>query len=197
MTNEAFSFALKSAWSLADRFHEGQMYGVHPYRHHLAQTVLNTQLYFPDDVELPIAAILHDILEDTKATVGDLQLAEIPEGVIALVQAVTNQPGANRKKKRAATLPVIVRAGPQAIALKCCDRLANVNECWNTRSPLLRMYWEEYQTPLFDGFRDGLQAASFKSGPHLEGLNKIWLDLDRAHGREPYPWDHKKEGSSS
>jgi hypothetical protein len=196
MTNEAFFAIMKSAWALADRFHEGQMYGAHPYQHHLAQTVINTQTYFPDDFELPIAAILHDILEDTKATVVDLQSAGIPEIVIALVQAVTNQPGTNRRKKREATLPVIVRAGPQAIALKCCDRLANVDACWSSRNAiLLRMYFDEYQTPLFDGFRDGLRAAAFKSGPHLEGLDKIWLDLDRLHGREPYPWDHKRSSS--
>lgn len=85
MTND---FALAKA--LAERFHQGQMYGKHPYMYHL-EMVANS-VSEESDERLATVAILHDILEDTSCTEGLLySLFEdnIVKAVIALSKIST------------------------------------------------------------------------------------------------------------
>lgn len=74
--------------------HYGQWYGNHPYVYHLRQVKdMCATLYGPDDDEMFAAAWLHDIIEDTDVTVGELRAAGLSERVIMAVVSVTKIQG--------------------------------------------------------------------------------------------------------
>jgi hypothetical protein len=75
---------------------------------------------------LTIAAWLHDIIEDTSVTYDDVQ-REMGNEIAALVFAVTNEAGANRRERHEKTYPKI-KAHPEAIILKLADRIANTEQ---------------------------------------------------------------------
>jgi (p)ppGpp synthase/HD superfamily hydrolase len=69
--------------------------------------VVNTLREFNhNDEELLAAAWLHDIIEDTSCRPLDLCIAKIPPYTIALVDAVTDRPGANRRERHVLTYPL-------------------------------------------------------------------------------------------
>lgn len=109
-----------------------QMYGhLIPYTHHLAavEQVL-IRFGFEEDRNLRAAAWLHDIVEDTRGLPGEVRSRDIKEmfgdDVAKLVEAVTSEPGPNRKTRNALTYPKIRKAGVRAVSLKLADRIANV-----------------------------------------------------------------------
>lgn len=114
----------------------GQTYGGHPYVRHL-DDVEGTLINFGvnEDLELLVAAYLHDALEDTR--VGEAAIAEFLRPlfgsgfslrVCALVDAVTDGEGATREERKAKTYPRIL-AIRGARRLKLADRIANVERC--------------------------------------------------------------------
>lgn len=83
---------LERAIAIAARAHEGQVdkagapYILHPLRVMLAVKGKQAQM----------AAVLHDVLEDTLVTAGDLYEACFHDEVIEAVCALTKQPGMSR-----------------------------------------------------------------------------------------------------
>lgn len=130
--------------------HADQRYGPRPYYCHLQEVVSTVRVVgFANPEVEPLetvlaAAWLHDVLEDTDYKVHSLQDAGFDPDVIALVQAVTDPPGKNRKERKALAYPRIRQGGVQAVALKLADRLANVQACQREgREDLLEMYHGE------------------------------------------------------
>jgi hypothetical protein len=122
--------------------------------------------HLPKDVLVP-AAWLHDIVEDTYETIENVRYI-FGDKVAALVEAVTDEPGKNRKERAEKTLPKIRAHGIEAVALKLCDRIANIEACIEGvgNVKLLKMYRKEYPA-----FREAL----YREG-ELEGS---WDILDR------------------
>lgn len=116
-----------------------------------------------EDEETRAAAWLHDVLEDTVCTAGILYRASIPPYVVALVDAVTNKPGANRAARHVLTYPRIARI-PAAVTLKLADRIANVRASLHHKS-FAAMYLREHAA-----FREAL----VKHGGPIDG----WDTLD-------------------
>lgn len=120
-----------AARGFAARAHGDQRYDGKPYvEGHLAYVfyemgrIIETEGLGGAATQLLQAAWLHDVLEDTKVTRHEL-VAAFP-GVAALVEAVTDEPGPNRKARKLATYPKTRAAGRLAVALKLADRIANV-----------------------------------------------------------------------
>lgn len=139
--------------------HGDQLYGgTLPYTHHLAavEAVLrrfqNTGPLDPMNPfhkthygnELLEAAWLHDVIEDTRKKPEPVKRKHIAEmfgeRVADLVEAVTDEPGENRKARKAATYPK-TRACPGAVALKLADRIANLEH----GGDLVKMYRKEHE----------------------------------------------------
>lgn len=82
---------LSKAIHIATNGHHGQFdkggnpYILHPFA---VMALLNT-----DDEELQCAALMHDVIEDTKTTFQDLRDAGFSDRVIAAVRLVTKMPG--------------------------------------------------------------------------------------------------------
>jgi len=98
---------LERAIALAASAHSGQRdkagkpYIFHPIRLMLAVESLEEQL----------AAILHDVVEDTSVTLGDLRAEGFPDSVIVAVEALTKRSGESRidAAARAAANPIARR----------------------------------------------------------------------------------------
>ncbi|MEU9863600.1 HD domain-containing protein [Streptomyces sp. NPDC047971] len=103
---------------LAEQAHAGQVdkVGV-PYIEHVRAVAAGLA---PLGEALVMAGFLHDVLEDTDWTADGLLGAGVPARVVAIVQAVTNQPGmAYEEKVRHIT------ADPQATLVKIADNAHN------------------------------------------------------------------------
>lgn len=168
-----------SNWDLSDAelfatiAHKGQTWGEFPYIEH-CRRVYDVIINYSDacpiikeniDILGP-AAFLHDVLEDT--TVTREQLASVfRSDVVDLVFAVTDEPGKNRKERKALTYFKIIQYGPTAVALKLADRLVNVKDSFQNNESLFQMYQKEHET-----FWARLHPVD------ISALQPLWQDLN-------------------
>lgn len=123
--------------------HAGQLYGGSlPYTHHLAAVEAQVVKWNPYPAlvnELRACAWLHDTLEDC-----GVKLKEIEElfghTIGRIVWLVTDAPGDSRQIRHALTYPQM-RKEPDALFIKLCDRIANVEQ----GGSLVQMYAQEYE----------------------------------------------------
>lgn len=105
--------------ALAAEAHEGQTdkIGV-PYIEHVRAVAAGLA---PFGDELVMAGLLHDIIEDTDWTAAQLREEGVPDYVVALVEAVTNERGVPYAEKVAR----ITGQGRDAVLLKIADNSHN------------------------------------------------------------------------
>ncbi|GIV58107.1 MAG: hypothetical protein KatS3mg042_1020 [Rhodothermaceae bacterium] len=137
--------SLEDAIVLAARAHRGQRDRAGaPYILH----VLRVMLAMPDETAR-MAAVLHDVVEDTACTLDDLRAAGFPEEVVSAVDALTRRPGEPYEAfiRRAAAHPVarrVKRADLEdnmdlrrldRITAADLDRLRRYREAWGHLAP--------------------------------------------------------------
>lgn len=121
--------------------HSGQLYGaVLPYTHHLQDVEQVLREHGESNEDLLVAAWCHDMVEDTETKVREIEEC-FGEEVARLVEAVTDEPGPNRKTRKVMTYPKIREAGAEAVRLKLADRIANIRH----NGPGVRMYVREHE----------------------------------------------------
>jgi (p)ppGpp synthase/HD superfamily hydrolase len=151
-----------AALALARDRHRAQLYGGKPYATHLeaAADVLRDCGYGNDPV-LMSAAYLHDTIEDTPTTYG--QIAErFGTRVADIVDAVSDPPGDTREEMKAAAYPRIARLD-DAVRVKLADRIANV-EAGGPKAAKYR------------GEQEAFRGALWKPGT----ADAMWARLERA-----------------
>ncbi|MEY4560738.1 MAG: hypothetical protein RLZZ618_15 [Pseudomonadota bacterium] len=157
MQDQARAFAVAA--------HADQRYGDRPYSFHLDAVAA---LAAPYGDEAAAIAYLHDTAEDTPITLADIE-AQFGAHVAACVALLTDEPGANRKERKARTYAKLAEVkGLQEIALlvKAADRLANVRACVSDGNQGL---WQVYQRehPTF-------RQAAYRPGQ----CDPLWNELD-------------------
>lgn len=158
--------------------HGDQKYGSDPYSVHLdaVHATLKEVGYGEDYL---VAAYLHDVLEDTDTTTDQLELA-FGSTVTRMVWSVTGE-GKNRKERNENVYEKL-REYPQAIALKCADRLANMRASLRDNPKLFSMYASEY-----DRFYNRLHHVSECND---ERVHVLWKKLDEVTSTAPiFPED--------
>lgn len=165
MKQQARSFAIAA--------HAEQRYGDHPYAVHLDAVA---ELAAPYGEEAVVVAYLHDTAEDTTATIAEIESKFGPK-IAACVALLTDEPGANRKERKAKTYAKLAGVqGPNELALivKAADRLANVRACVNDRKQSL---WQLYRS----------EQATFKSSAYRNGLcDPLWTELELLLGDKAF-----------
>ena len=148
MTTDARAFAIIT--------HGKQQYGQQPYVVHLDAVVAILKDHGIDDPELQAAAYLHDTLEDTPLDEAVL-LKLFGEQVTRIVQFCSDEPGRNRRTRKALTYARIraeidrclAQGGEPAVQIldaihvKLADRLANIRQSVLNNGALLDMYRRE------------------------------------------------------
>ena len=138
------SARLGNAVRIATVAHEGQLRkeAPIPYITHPFQVALMLASYgFPEDVV--IAALTHDVLEDTSVTAEELKEA-IGDGAFAIVQAVTNDDSLSWEDKKRAYVES-VRNGPEgAIAVAVADKVHNLESLLAAYAEQGPKVWEHF-----------------------------------------------------
>jgi (p)ppGpp synthase/HD superfamily hydrolase len=158
------SVLVHAAKTLALAAHRGQAYGRRiPFEEHL-KSVAEIGRQFGEKIEA--ACWLHDILEDCPHIDAQRDILPLvgPE-VLAIIQAVTDEPGKNRKERKAKTYPKI-RSNPDAIIVKLCDRICNARYSKENGDPEFKMYQKEH-TEFVQALSDG-QARAYP----------LWMELN-------------------
>lgn len=131
---------LEKAMQFAEKAHRRQRYGDAPYIVHLVDTAAVAASYGLSKTVIA-ACWLHDVLEDTPVTLEQLQ-HEFGYEIAEIVRRVSDEPGKNRKERKAKTYPKTA-ANPDAVLVKLCDRIANIDACLRSENPMLKMYRDE------------------------------------------------------
>lgn len=165
---------------IAVRAHGDQKYGSRPYADHLDEVVAVLAEYGYEDPDSRAVGYLHDTLEDTSTTPADLRTLGIPLVVVEAVQFCTDEPGPNRRTRKALTYQryhgqirlwlgdhrEVMPFVPLGIRGKLADRLANLRAASRDGSDLLSMYRKE---------RD-----AFRETYHVPGLcDPMWTEYER------------------
>lgn len=143
-------------------------YGPHEYVFHLDATVRVLERFGIHDQALIAAGYLHDVLEDceevTREQIEDLFGLRVG----ALVWAVTDEPGRNRKERKARTYPKIA-ATPGAVTIKLADRIANAEYSAFKDQARYKMYQKE-QSEFEAALLDPHDIFNMKLWNHLESI---------------------------
>ena len=104
------------AYQLAARLHNGQVDKAgHAYIEHLTRVFLRV-LAGGGDADQQIAALLHDAIEDGKATVQELLDMGVPQSTMALINTLTKPKGMDYMEYLAG-----VKSEPKAVLVKHSD----------------------------------------------------------------------------
>lgn len=116
-------FTVTDAHELAAKAHTGQVdkLGV-PYVEHVEAVRSLVELMGGNQVE-QIAALLHDVIEDTDLTKDDLRQAGVPEEAVFIVVALTHGP----HEKRSRYIEQVVAHGLSAVMVKLADTMHNAD----------------------------------------------------------------------
>lgn len=117
--------AVARARAFALAAHGEQRYGDQPYSVHLDAVA---EILTPFGEEAQVVGYLHDVVEDTPVSLEMLR-TEFGERVAKLVSLVTDEPGANRRERKArsnAKLAAVSAEDALALVVKAADRLANL-----------------------------------------------------------------------
>lgn len=131
------------------------------------------------------AAHLHDVLEDTHATVADLSEV-FPSEVVALVVQVTDvsrPEDGNRAARKALDLAHLIRATPEGRAIKLADMIDNTASIVAHDPKFARVYLPEKR----------LVLRAFKGTPgldtlHMVATNSLQLAWRKTFEKDPDGW---------
>lgn len=171
--------SLSKVWnarSWAESAHGRQTYGPFlPYVYHLDRVA---SLLVPYGQEAVIVGYLHDVLEDTAVEFHTLVQA-FDERIAQLVQYVTDEPGHNRRTRKAATNRKLVAVSKEfelALVVKAADRLANLRQCLlEQKQPQPGEFPADVGSKL-EMYRR--EHSEFRYAAYRPGCEPIWQELD-------------------
>ncbi len=159
---------------------DGGMDGSHPYPVHLREVeAVAIRFGFRKCYSIRKACWAHDVIEDTGKTRLDLLTAGFSSYEVSLVWAVTDGKGRTRHQRKLVSHRKIRRT-PDAIIVKLCDRIANVEH--SMQSGYLRKYemYKQEHAEFQQHLRDRNDARVTAMWEHLdwlfsdEGKRRIW-----------------------
>lgn len=159
------------------RKYTGEAYIAHPLA--VAQLVRSV----PHTSAMVVAALLHDVVEDTEANlcqIGVLFGAEVAE----LVEMVTNPPlpdGVSRAQREKEVLAHLAHASPSAQTLKLADIIDNTYDVERLDPDFARIYLPEKQRAL--AYLKQGDPTLFQWARHLvypRGHASLWLSAHNA-----------------
>lgn len=158
------------------RIDHRRKYTQHPYSVHLG-AVAKLVSSVTDDPEIIAAAWLHDVVEDTSATLYDIEL-EFGKSVAALVEDLTDvsKPSdGNRTTRKAIDRQHLAHASPKAKTVKLADLIDNCQDICKNDKRFARVFLEEMD-PLLNVLQEG-DAALYELAQKTYA--KCWRYLDK------------------
>ena len=116
--------ALLKAIEIAAIAHEGRVDGAgRQYLLHCLAVLRTVAKKLPDDIDAQMAAVLHDVLEDTSLTTHSLRRHGVSEEAIFLAVILSREPHETYEQ----FIDTIIKAGPVAITIKLADIKHNLS----------------------------------------------------------------------
>lgn len=122
-----------------------------------------------DDIEVLSAAILHDTVEDTRATLHDIELA-FGLRIARIVEEVTDDKSLNKKARKQAQIDHAAHISREGALVKVADKIANVRDVganppsnWDTRRREEYLNWAEQVVDRCRPENDALMAYFYES----------------------------------
>jgi guanosine-3',5'-bis(diphosphate) 3'-pyrophosphohydrolase len=142
--------AVARAVEFAVRYHGGQRRPTGaPYLEHLLEALeILVRGAHVTDPDVLCAAVLHDVVEDTVCTVGDVRLAfggRVAD-MVAWVTKPEPEDGADRKAAKESYLKSLRDAPDDAVLVKLADRASNVQTLRNLSLAKQREYYAQTVT---------------------------------------------------
>lgn len=152
--------------------HGEQRYGDQPYSVHLDAVAA---ILAPFGEAAQVVGYLHDVVEDTAVSLATLG-AKFGERMAKLVSLVTDEPGANRRERKArsnAKLAAVSGEESLALVVKAADRLANLRaSAGGGAESKLGMYRREH--------------PDFRRAAYRPGLcDDLWREIDAIIDTKP------------
>ena len=117
-----------------------------PYVNHLIEVaMLCASVAGVEDVEVLIAAVLHDVLEDTPTSAAEVE-ERFGARVRALVEALSDDKSLPRPRRRAITLEELPRMDALVKVIKLADLSSNIKllpHTWSEERKLEYLEWSE------------------------------------------------------
>lgn len=105
------------------RKNEGQT----PYINHPIAVAETLRVFGIDDTDVLVAALLHDVLEDTETTPDEI-LERFGERVLAIVQEMTDDKSLPKQVRKDLQIEGAPNLSEQARWVKLADKICNVND---------------------------------------------------------------------
>jgi len=170
------------ARGLAYHAHGTQLYDHRPYVEHLDHVVRHLQHY---GSMISVVGYLHDIVEDTSATLDDV--AQNFDWQIAhAVDLVSDRPGPNRRARKAQSRKRLAACDARnpvhiaALITKAGDRLANLETCVKYQDSRLKMYCKEHTDFTAAVYRPGLCEGLWQRMSKIMVSALVTLNGDRS-----------------
>jgi hypothetical protein len=161
------------------RIDQRRKYSNQPYQVHL-QAVASIVATVTDDEEMIAAAWLHDVVEDTPATLGDLQ-KEFGDSIAKLVEQLTDisRPGdGNRVKRKEIDRMHIAQGSKRAKTIKLADLIDNCQDITKHDPRFASVYLRE-MSALLDVLGEG-DSRLFKQARDLHSASLLKIESDSA-----------------
>ena len=128
--------------------HRGQFrkYTGEPYYHHTFAVALAVMTIAGHTVEMIEAAILHDVLEDTASTCGDLKAAGFSDHTVSLVIQLTDiavPEDGNRAVRKGIERDRLALVSAEAQSIKLCDLIDNTSSIVEHAPDFAKIYMAE------------------------------------------------------
>jgi (p)ppGpp synthase/HD superfamily hydrolase len=116
--------ALINAIELAAVAHDGQVDGAgRPYILHCLAVLRTVAKKLPNNIDAQVAAVLHDVLEDTSIRAPSLLIHGVSYRAVSLIEAVTRKPDEDYES----FIDRVADTGPVAIVIKLADLEHNLS----------------------------------------------------------------------
>lgn len=169
--------SISNATNLARSLHSGQTLstGEDYFDGHIIKVILKVNDWIESidrsvRNDVLVAALLHDAIEDTPATISTLLENGISDYAAFLVDCVTDEPAPNRKMRKLTSYWKI-RRDDNALVIKLADRIVNVQQCIDVPGKYGKMYLNEAYT-----FKCALFSP--RAGNHIHGM---WNQLEELY----------------
>ena len=144
---------IERAYQVAERWHRGQKRkSGEPYiSHPVAVADLLADLHM--DAQTIVAAILHDVLEDTPTTAAEVSERFGPR-VCQLVQALSDDKSLPRKRRRQIVLQELPEMDALVKVIKLADLTSNIKllpQSWSLEHQLEYLEWSESAASICEG----------------------------------------------
>jgi len=143
LLHKAVTYALKCHVETNHKYN-GQPYSVHLQK---VSEIAHQYKHLVPSIDYSVvasAAWCHDVIEDTRQTYNDVK-EELGIEVAEIVYALTNEKGRNRKARANDKYYEGIRDVPNAVYVKLCDRMANIEYSAETGSRMLDLYRKEHE----------------------------------------------------